>query len=198
MNSLNVQKDEDLIKAYLNGNTKAFEIVLMRYKDRIYGNIFNIVKDHAVADDLFQELFIKAILKLKAGKYQETGKFAAWLSRLAFNLSMDYFRSHTYQTVHIEDENLVDYLNENDVLIDDHLEGAHYEESLFKAEDIMSKLPEEQRKVVYMRYYQNLSYKEIAQTLDCSINTALGRMRYAIKNMQKIARAEQCLDELYL
>lgn len=189
--------DQELVKMYLSGDTAAFENLLNRHKNRVYNYILKIVKDRSLTEDLFQETFIKAIVNLKKGKYSEEGKFGSWINRVAFNLVMDYYRKSPQRPTIIEDEPIADYLNKSKMVTSSIQDHILYEDSLKHAVSIMNLLPEDQRAIVYMRFYQEMSFKEISETLDISINTALGRMRYAILNMQKLAKKNNIMDNLF-
>ena len=179
--------DEQLVAAYAEGKNEAFDILLKRHQERIFNYILRIIKNEDIANDIFQETFVKAILTIKQGRYTENGKFPAWISRIAHNLIIDYFRqekSENHQSADLEE---VDILNRKelaeatieDVIVSDQIrEDVKY---------LIRELPPLQREVLNMRYYQNLSFKEIAEMTGVSINTALGRMRYAILNLRRMA-----------
>lgn len=179
--------DEQLVKAYAQGSNDAFDTLLKRHQERIYNYILRIIKNEDIANDIFQETFVKAILTIKQGRYTENGKFPAWISRIAHNLIIDYYRQEKSENVQSADIDDVDVLNRKelceetieDVIISDQIrEDVKY---------LIKELPHLQREVLNMRYYQNLSFKEIAEITGVSINTALGRMRYAILNLRRIA-----------
>ena len=183
--------DEQLVKAYAEGKNEAFDILLKRHQERVFNYILRIVKNEDIANDIFQETFVKAILTIKQGRYTENGKFPAWISRIAHNLIIDFFRqekSENHQSADLEE---VDILNRKelceatieDVLVSDQIrEDVKY---------LIKELPPLQREVLNMRYYQNLSFKEIAEMTGVSINTALGRMRYAILNLRRMASEKE-------
>lgn len=180
--------DEQLVRAYAQGNNEAFDILLKRHQDRIFNYIYRIVKNEDVANDIFQDTFMKAIVTIRQGRYTENGKFPAWISRIAHNLIIDYYRQEKSENLQSSDLTDVDILNRKelceetieDILISDQIrEDVKY---------LISELPELQREVLKMRYYQGLSFKEIAEVTGVSINTALGRMRYAILNLRRIAQ----------
>lgn len=179
--------DEQLVKAYAEGKNEAFDILLRRHQERVFNYILRIIKNEDVANDIFQETFVKAILTIKQGRYTENGKFPAWISRIAHNLIIDYFRqekSENHQSADLEE---VDILNRKELCeatIEDNLISAQIREDV---KDLIQELPPLQREVLNMRYYQNLSFKEIAEMTGVSINTALGRMRYAILNLRRMA-----------
>ncbi|MBD5263911.1 MAG: sigma-70 family RNA polymerase sigma factor [Bacteroides sp.] len=179
--------DEQLVKAYAQGNNEAFDILLKRHQDRIYNYILRIIKNEDIANDIFQETFVKAILTIKQGRYTENGKFPAWISRIAHNLIIDYYRQEKSENVQSADLDDVDVLNRKE-LCEQTIEDAIIEEQIRDdVKYLIKELPDLQREVLNMRYYQNLSFKEIADLTGVSINTALGRMRYAILNLRRIA-----------
>ena len=183
--------DEQLVKAYAEGKNEAFDILLKRHQERVFNYILRIVKNEDVANDIFQETFVKAILTIKQGRYTENGKFPAWISRIAHNLIIDHFRqekSENQQSADLED---VDILNRKELCeatIEDELISDQIREDV---KHLIKELPPLQREVLNMRYYQNLSFKEIAEMTGVSINTALGRMRYAILNLRRMASEKE-------
>jgi len=187
MENLNKCSDDQLVALYVSGTDEAFDALLERHKDRLYSYIFFIVKNADVADDLFQETFMKAIITLQEKRYVANGKFAAWLTRIAHNLIIDQFRTERNENTISNDESETELFESND-LADRSLEMELVNEQTLKdVRRLMDHLPAAQREVVFMRYYQNLSFKEISETTGVSINTALGRMRYAILNMRRMA-----------
>lgn len=179
--------DDALVSLYLKGNNSAFDILLERYKDRLYYYIFFIVRSRELAEDIFQETFVKAIVTLQQGRYQSDGKFSAWITRIAHNLVIDQFRQERNENVISNDESEVDLLNSIS-LAEGNVEMQMVNDQVLRdVRALIDELPDCQREVVFMRYYQNLSFKEIADITGVSINTALGRMRYAILNMRRIA-----------
>ena len=184
MTTLNFQPDEILVGLYAQGDNEAFDILLSRYKDRLYSYINYIVRNDDVAEDIFQETFVKAIITIR---HHESGKFYAWLTRIAHNLIIDFFRVENANTVVSNDEVEYDIFN-NAKLADACIENSLVNDQILNdVRNLMNHLPESQRDVVYMRYYKELSFKEIAELTGVSINTALGRMRYAIMNMRRMA-----------
>ncbi len=181
--------DQRLIELYLQGNERAFEELFSRYKDRIYTTIFLFVKDHEMADDIFQDVFIKIIRTLREGKYQHEGKFSQWAVRIAYNLCVDYFRRSKRRNIvnPTEDFDIFDIIEDTD---------PNGEEQIIKEQEHrqvkkwLEKLSPEQREVVILRHYAEMSFKEIAMLTGVSINTALGRMRYALINLRKIMKGE--------
>ena len=188
------QTDEMLVKLYAGGNNNAFDVLLERYEEKIFSYIFFIVHNQDVADDIFQETFMKAIVTIQQGRYTENGKFQAWITCIAHNLIIDFFRQERNENCVSNDE--VDYDLFNDV----RLTEANVETKMVKEQVLddvkllVEHLPQNQKEVVYMRYYQELSFKEIAEITGVSINTALGRMRYALLNLRRMALKK----ELYL
>ncbi len=179
--------DDRLVATYANGDNEAFDILLCRHQARIYSYIFSVVKNRNIADDIFQETFVKAIMTIKQGRYSETGKFGAWISRIAHNLIIDYYRQEKSESLVSVDECESDMLNRRDFsdpTVEDQMIGDQITDDLRK---IINLLPENQREVLQLRYYKDMSFKEIADLTNVSINTALGRMRYALINMRRIA-----------
>ncbi|MDE5784845.1 MAG: sigma-70 family RNA polymerase sigma factor [Prevotella sp.] len=181
--------DEELALLYAKGDNRAFDELLSRTQAKLFTYIMFVVRDHDIADDIFQETFVKVIVKLQQGQYTNSGKFQFWLTRIAHNCIMDWYRQQ--QGRHIVEPNA-----ENDL---QKLKGSApidicremelvNEQVLTDVKKLMEALPASQREVVYMRYYQELSFKEIAELTGVSINTALGRMRYALINMRRIAK----------
>ncbi|MBP7496158.1 MAG: sigma-70 family RNA polymerase sigma factor [Bacteroidales bacterium] len=177
--------DQELISQYLQGNEQSFEKLFRRHKDKIYTYIVILVKDKDLADDMFQDTFIKVINTLKSGYYNEEGKFISWVYRIAHNLIIDHFRRNTKMPI-------FDSKNDTDIfrkvkIYDDNIEDKMVEEQVYKdIRNLVELLPSEQKDVLLMRHYANLSFKEIADISGVSINTALGRMRYALINMRKL------------
>ena len=179
--------DEELVVSYAEGNNCAFEILLSRHKQSLFSYILYMVRNRDLADDIFQDTFIKAIFTIKQGRYTENGKFRAWITRIAHNLIVDYFRQERSENTVSNDEYEFDLFN-NSKLCEDNIETVMVKAQVFDdVRKLVDYLPESQREVLKMRYYQELSFKEIADKTGVSINTALGRMRYAILNMRKIA-----------
>ena len=179
--------DEELVKLYAAGNNQAFELLIQRNQDRIYNYILFITKNNDLADDIFQETFIKAIINIKKGAYTENGKFAAWISRIAHNLIIDHYRKSSYENTFSNDDNEYELINniKTEKSIEDNLA---WEQQLNDIAKMIKLLPKEQKEVVVMRFYKNMSFREIAEKTNVSINTALGRMRYAILNLKKITK----------
>ncbi len=179
--------DEQLVADYAKGNNEAFDALLKRHQSRVFSYIFHIVKNKDLADDIFQETFVKAIMTIKQGRYTETGKFSAWISRIAHNLIIDYYRQEKSENTISADDEDTNLLNRRD-LCEENIEYYLVTNQIHEdVRRIVMALPESQREVLIMRYYRDMSFKEIADATNVSINTALGRMRYAILNMRRIA-----------
>ena len=184
--------DQQLISNYLKGEDKAFEVLLNRHRDKIFTSIYLFVKDQELAEDIFQDVFIKIIDTLRKGKYNHEGKFLQWALRISYNMCVDNFRRSKRRTkvsatetfdifdvLECADDNMEDYIIKNQV---------HR-----KVRKLVDQLPPEQREVVILRHYADMSFKEISQLTRVSINTALGRMRYALINMRKMAGEKELL-----
>ena len=181
------KSDEQLISLYVDGTNEAFDELLERHKDRLYMYIYHALKNEDLADDIFQDTFVKAIMTIKQGRYVENGHFSAWITRIAHNLIIDYFRQAKAENLQSTDDTDVNILNRrelSDSTIEDDLVMSQIHSDVRR---LIRALPESQREVLTMRYYMNMSFKEIADTTGVSINTALGRMRYAILNMRRMA-----------
>lgn len=179
--------DEQLVKAYAQGSNEAFDILLKRHQDRVYNYILRIIKNEDIANDIFQETFVKAILTIKQGRYTETGKFPGWINRIAHNLIIDYYRQEKSENLQSSDLEDVDILNRKELCESTIEDLMIADQTINDVKYLIQELPQLQREVLTMRYYQNLSFKEIAELTNVSINTALGRMRYAIINLRRIA-----------
>ncbi|OUO54277.1 RNA polymerase subunit sigma-24 [Parabacteroides sp. An277] len=187
MNTLDLLTDENLVILYAEGNNAAFDVLLNRHKASIHSYIYFIVRNKELAEDLFQETFVKVIMTIKQGRYTENGKFKAWITRIAHNLIIDNFRQERNENTISNDEVEVDLFN-NVNLCDRTIEDQMVEHQVYAdIRKLIRFLPENQREVLEMRYYQDLSFKEIADLTGVSINTALGRMRYAILNLRRMA-----------
>lgn len=185
--------DDALVTLYLQGNNSAFDILLNRHKERLFNYIYFIVRSREVAEDIFQETFVKAIVTLQQGRYTNDGKFSAWITRIAHNLVIDQFRVERNENTVSNDETEIDLFNDAS-LSEGTIESRMVNEQVLNdVRALVDELPDCQREVVFMRYYQDLSFKEIADITGVSINTALGRMRYAVLNMRRIA-AEKCIS----
>ncbi|MDR0542190.1 MAG: sigma-70 family RNA polymerase sigma factor [Dysgonamonadaceae bacterium] len=185
--------DEELVIAYAEGNNAAFDILLSRHKSSVYSYIYFIVRNREMAEDIFQETFMKAIVTVKQGRYTENGKFRAWINRIAHNLIIDNYRQEKNEQTISNDECEVDLLNNSklsDGTIEDQIVKAQI---LSDVKKLIDYLPDNQREVLMLRYYRDLSFKEISDITGVSINTALGRMRYAILNMRKMAEEKNMI-----
>lgn len=178
--------DRELVRMYLEGKESAFEALLERHKNKVFTHIYIKVRDRDLAEDIFQDTFIKVVNTLKAGKYNEEGKFFPWLMRIAHNLVIDHFRRSKKMPKVRESEDFSPFsiLDNGDRSVDDIMVTDQIHEDV---RALVKLLPEEQREVVIMRHYKGMSFKDIADSTNVSINTALGRMRYALINMRKIA-----------
>lgn len=187
MGNLKKLTDDALVNLYLQGNNQAFDELLNRHKDRLYSYIYFIVRSRDVADDIFQETFVKAIVTLQQGRYNSDGKFSAWLTRIAHNLVIDQFRQERNENVISNDESEIDFFN-NAAYSEGTIEARMVNTQVLKdVRRLVNSLPDNQREVIYMRYYQSLSFKDIAAITGVSINTALGRVRYAVMNLRRMA-----------
>lgn len=191
MENLNLMTDEELAIMYADGDNKAFDLLLSRNQEKLFTYILFVVGDREMANDMFQETFFKVVSRLQQGKYIANGKFSAWLMRIAHNVIMDWYRQQRAQ-------NIVDAPKENDLsnvgstLLESSREGELVNNQVMEdVRRMMSHLPASQREVVFMRFYQQMSFKEIAEATGVSINTALGRMRYAILNLRRMTREHQ-------
>lgn len=193
MKELKKLDDNLLIKLYAAGTNEAFDVLIDRYKDKVYTSIFCTVKDEELANDIFQDTFVKAIVTIKQGRYTENGKFFAWIMRIAHNLIIDNFRQDKAEKVQSADDENFNLLNNRN------LSEGNIEDDLITSQihtdvrALVESLPDLQREVLVMRYYKDMSFKEIAEATNVSINTALGRMRYAILNMRRIAEEKNII-----
>ena len=187
MSTLESMTDEELALSYINGNNQAFDELLSRSQDKIFNYIMYIVKDEDLANDLFQETFLKAITKMRSGRYTDTGKFFWWLTRVAHNVIIDYYRAQkNNKIVEPTKDNDLSNLSSNSLMDSNRERELANEQVLRDVKKLVEALPESQREVVIMRYFQELSFKEIAEMTGVSINTSLGRMRYALMNLRKL------------
>jgi len=181
------KSDEQLISLYVDGVNEAFDELIERHKDRVYTYIYHSVKNPELADDIFQDTFVKAIMTIKQGRYVENGHFPAWVTRIAHNLIIDFYRQVKAENTQSTDAADVNILNRKDLAeatIEDNIITSQIHSDVKR---LIKALPESQREVLVMRYYKNMSFKEIADATRVSINTALGRMRYAILNIRRMA-----------
>ena len=192
MKTLEQMTNEELALRYTDGDNQAFDELLTRNESKLYDYILFVVGNSEIANDIFQDTFVKIIVNLQEGRYTNSGKFSYWMIRIAHNIIMDQYRMQ-------KNENIVEPTHDNDLrnLSVQSVVQSNHEDEIVKTQvlkdvkRLMENLPTPQREVVYMRYYQNLSFKEIAEITGVSINTSLGRMRYAILNMRKMARENQ-------
>ena len=197
MKKLQDMTDEELALSYAGGNNRAFDLLLKRNQSKLFSYIVFVVHDRNTAEDIFQETFVKVITRLQDGRYTTSGKFGAWTMRIAHNAIMDWYREQAVQ-------NIVDTPNDNDLsniagqeLHVGSIESHYVNQQIMKdVRRLLDALPPSQREVVYMRFYQELSFKEIADTTSVSINTALGRMRYALLNMRRMAKTNNIMLQL--
>lgn len=183
MNTIQLS-DSALVSLYITGNENAFEILVKRHKNKVFTTILLIVKDTYTAEDLLQDTFIKAIHTMKSGRYNEEGKFSSWICRIAHNLAIDYFRKEKRNpTIEMEDSsNVFNTL----AFAEESIEALQIKEDTHRRlRELIQQLPEAQKEVLIMRHYADMSFQEIAETTGVSINTALGRMRYALINLRK-------------
>lgn len=180
-----IMSDRQLVEAYHNGKEAAFNELLKRYKSKVYSKIMMYVRDRAVAEDIFQDTFVRAIHALKEGNYNEEGKFSAWILRIAHNLCIDYFRNikKMPMTRERDEYNPFDFISSEERTSE---EDRMKREVKSDMKRLLNMLPDEQKEIVMMRLHYDMSFKEIADQLDISINTALGRMRYALINLRKL------------
>lgn len=189
MENIKELTDEELAMSYIGGNNRAFDELLSRNQSKLFSYILFVVRDEDRANDLFQETFVKVITKLHQGKYIDSGKFGAWIMRIAHNVIMDWYRDQRAR-------NVVEPTEENDLsnicsgeILDSNIENRYVNEQVMSdVKKMMDMLPPTQREVVFMRFYQDLSFKEIAETTGVSINTSLGRMRYAVLNLRRMSK----------
>jgi RNA polymerase sigma-70 factor (ECF subfamily) len=191
--------DHQLVQYYLEGNEQAFEVLLLRHKDRIYRSIYNKVRERDLAEDIFQEAFVKIIHTLKLGNYNEEGKFLPWAMRIAQNLVIDHFRKTGRMRMINERSSRSEEFSIFSVL---KIQDANVEQQMTRDEletqmvSLIAHLPDSQRDIVEKRIFQDLSFKEIADMEGISINTALGRMRYALINLRKLIEKHQLVTDI--
>ena len=191
MENLNLMTDEELAIMYVDGDNKAFDLLLSRNQEKLFTYILFVVRDREMANDMFQETFFKVVSRLQQGKYIANGKFSAWLMRIAHNVIMDWYRQQRAQNI-VDAPKETDLSNVGSTLLESSREGELGNNQVMEdVRRMMSHLPASQREVVFMRFYQQMSFKEIAEATGVSINTALGRMRYAILNLRRMTREHQ-------
>lgn len=197
MKDINEMTDEELALSYVNGDNKAFDLLLSHNQTKLFSYILFVVRNRDVADDIFQETFVKIITKLQQGKYTPSGKFSAWIMRIAHNVIMDWYRAQKAdKVVDSTKENDLSNISGSEVIIGNIENQFISSQTLEDIKKMMEHLPTTQREVVFMRYYQEMSFKEIAETTGVSINTSLGRMRYAILNLRKMVHENDMLLQL--
>ncbi len=179
--------DQELVKKYINGDNFSFEILLNRHKNRVFAFIMSKIKNKDISEDVFQDTYVKVVNSLQKGKYNEEGKFLPWVMRIAHNLVIDHFRKQ--KKMHMirsnSDFDIFDVIKDNEINIDEKLikDQVYYD-----LKSLIELLPADQMEVLKMRYFEELSFKKIAQKIDVSINTALGRMRYALINLRALSK----------
>ena len=189
MKKLENMTDEELAMSYIDGNNRAFDLLLLRNQSKLFSYILFVVRDRDTADDIFQETFVKVITRLQNGKYTDSGKFSAWIMRIAHNVIMDWYRDQRAERiVEATQDNDLSNIKDPELMVGS-IESHYVNSQVMRdVRMLLDNLPPTQREVVFMRYYQQLSFKEIADTTSVSINTALGRMRYAILNLRRMAK----------
>ena len=191
--------DQVLIHYYLEGNEQAFEVLLLRHKDKIYRSIYHKIREREIAEDIFQETFVKIIQTLKLGNYNEEGKFLPWAMRIAQNLVIDYFRKHgrmkmvSERNAKSDDFNIFSILKMDELNVEQKMSKTELETQMIQ---LIQHLPESQKEIIEKRIFQDLSFKDIAEAENISINTALGRMRYALINLRKLIEKHQLVTDL--
>ena len=189
--------DLELVQRFTEGDQNSLEILINRHKNRVYSYILLIVKNQELAEDIFQDTFIKVIRSLKQGKYTENGKFISWVLRISHNLIIDHFRKEKLSGTVSNEKADVDIFNSRKFSEETVEDQMVTEQILLEVKDLIKELPEDQQQVIYMRHYLGLSFKEIADQTDVSINTALGRMRYALINLRKLVdKKNLCLTRI--
>lgn len=190
MNLLSKLSDHELITSFNAGDVSAFQSLVLRHKDKLYTSIYFLVKDKYLAEDIFQDVFIRIIDTIKGGRYTEEGKFLPWAMRIAHNLCVDHFRKvkRTPTIKNSDDQDIFEVLNFTEESAEDKMMKK---QSHNRVRDMLDQLPEDQREVIILRHYADMSFKEIADVTHCSINTALGRMRYGLINLRKMMIAKQ-------
>ena len=193
MSKENLLNDNELVQRFIAGDQNSLEILIQRHKGRVFSYILLIVKKQELAEDIFQETFIKVIRSLKKGKYTENGKFVSWVLRISHNLIIDHFRKEKLKGTVSNDSLDVDIFNSQKFSEDTIEDQMINTQILSEVKDLIKELPEDQQQVIIMRHYLDLSFKEIAEQTDVSINTALGRMRYALINLRKLVEKKNLI-----
>jgi RNA polymerase sigma-70 factor (ECF subfamily) len=189
----NLLNDNELVQRFIAGDQNSLEILIQRHKGRVFSYILLIVKKQELAEDIFQETFIKVIRSLKKGKYTENGKFVSWVLRISHNLIIDHFRKEKLKGTVSNDSLDIDVFNSRKFSEDTIEDQMINTQILSEVKDLIQELPEDQQQVIIMRHYLDLSFKEIAEQTDVSINTALGRMRYALINLRKLVEKKNLI-----
>ena len=188
MKQLRELADEQLVSLYQEGNNSAFDTLLKRYQQRVFSYLLYSVKNQELAEDLFQDVFMKMVVRIKSGQYAENGKFSSWMMRIVHNHLIDYYRTSPNAIILSNDESEVDLFNNADIAVNENREKEIIDQQTIREiKGLIAMLPDPQREVLLMRVKDELSFKEIAEKTNCSINTALGRMRYAILNLRQMA-----------
>ncbi|MCM1028150.1 MAG: sigma-70 family RNA polymerase sigma factor [Pseudoflavonifractor sp.] len=187
MQNIATLPDEHLVAAYADGNNQAFDILLSRHQQRVFSHIMSLVKNRDVANDIFQDTFVRAITVIKQGLYNEEGKFGAWIYRIAHNMAIDHHRNNKESETLSVDDTDTDLLNRRDLSDGSAEDNLIAEQTADEMVGLVDILPDNQREIVNMRVYGDMSFKDIAKATNVSINTALGRMRYAVLNMRRAA-----------
>ncbi|HSO87943.1 MAG TPA: sigma-70 family RNA polymerase sigma factor [Draconibacterium sp.] len=193
MSKENLLNDNELVQRFIAGDQYSLEILIQRHKGRVFSYILLIVKKQELAEDIFQETFIKVIRSLKKGKYTENGKFVSWVLRISHNLIIDHFRKEKLKGTVSNDSLDIDIFNSQKFSEDTVEDQMINTQILSEVKDLIKELPEDQQQVIIMRHYLDLSFKEIAEQTDVSINTALGRMRYALINLRKLVEKKNLI-----
>ncbi len=193
MSKESLLNDNELVQRFIAGDQNSLEILIKRHKGRVYSYILLIVKKQELAEDIFQETFIKVIRSLKKGKYTENGKFVSWVLRISHNLIIDHFRKEKLKGTVSNDSLEIDIFNSQKFSEDTIEDQMINTQILSEVKDLIQELPEDQQQVIIMRHYLDLSFKEIAEQTDVSINTALGRMRYALINLRKLVEKKNLI-----
>lgn len=193
MEEKNVMTDEQLAIGYMAGDNKAFDELLRRYKNKVFSSVYNMINDRLAAEDVFQDIFIRIIVGLRENRYTSKGYFKFWVATITRNAIIDYHRKNKILLADVNEDNDLCTLKGQDVIDICKEESIVNKQTLDNAVKLMNHLPETQREVVYMKFFENKSFKEIAEQTNVSINTSLGRMRYALINMRRMAREHKVL-----
>ena len=190
MKNLIVLTDQQLIRLFNDGESNAMEVLVNRHKERIFTSIYLLVKDKYLAEDIFQDLFIRIIETLRSGNYKDENKFVQWAVRIAHNLCVDHFRKIKNKPVirNSDGTDIFELLNFSEKSAEDKIMQMQSNERIMK---LVSQLPEDQREIIILRHFADLKFREISKILNCSVNTALGRMRYALLNLRRMIEEKQ-------